>query len=51
MNIVLQTILCGVYDPDSIHFALKGTPHIVKAIWLMLKRALYIPYQITVRLL
>ena len=43
MNIVLRILLCGVYDPDSILFALNGTPHIVKAIWLMLKK-LYISH-------
>ena len=42
MNIVLRILLCGVYDPDSILFALNGTPHIVKAIWLMLKKLLYL---------
>ena len=37
MNIVLRILLCGVHDPDSILFVLNGTPHIVKAIWLMIK--------------
>ena len=37
MNIVLRILQCGVHDPDSILFALNGTPHIVKAIWLMIK--------------
>ena len=43
MNIVLRILLCGVYDPNSILFALSGTPHIVKVIWLMLKE-LYISH-------
>ena len=37
MNIVLRTILCGVYDPDSILFVLSGTPHIIQAIWKIVK--------------
>ena len=37
MNIVLRILLCGVHDPDSILFALNGTPHIVRVIWLMIK--------------
>ena len=37
MNPVLKTILQGVYDEESILSYLKGTPRIVKKIWLILR--------------
>ena len=43
MNPVLKIILQGVYDEESILNYLRGTPHIVKKIWLFLK-SLYISY-------
>ena len=43
MNIVLRILLCGIYDQDSILFALSEAPHIVKVIWLMIKE-LYISH-------
>ena len=36
MNPVLKIILQGVYDAESILSYLRGTPHIVKKIWLIL---------------
>ena len=41
MNPILKIILQGVYDEESILNYLRGTPHIVKKIWLFL-RSLYI---------
>lgn len=37
MNIILVVLLEGVYDKNSILSCLRGTPHIVKEIWFLLK--------------
>ena len=37
MNPILKTIFEGVYDDKSILSSLRGTPHLIKKVWYILK--------------
>ena len=37
MNEIIKVILEGIYDDESILNSLRGTPHIIKEIWSLLK--------------
>ena len=40
MNLILKIILKGVYDDESVLHCFKGTPHIVRKVWCILKNML-----------